>query len=90
MAQEFLGDSDGFDRPNSEAGEPERERIEFLIIGTREGVMEEILKFYTMGFAQVDEWSPITPMPNTQKMMSILVRYRKPGSADSSTRKSGL
>ena len=89
MAEEFLGDSDGFDCPNSDAGEPERERIEFLIIGTREGVMEEILKFYTMGFAQVDEWSPITPMPNTQKMMSILVRYRKGGSADSSTRKSG-
>ncbi|GET36729.1 hypothetical protein [Microseira wollei] len=89
MAEEFLSDSTGSVRPFSDAGEPKREKIEFMIVGSREGVMEEILKFYTMGFAPVDEWSPITPMPNTDKMMSILVRYRKGGSTDSSSRKSG-
>ncbi|MFB2978346.1 hypothetical protein [Microseira sp. BLCC-F43] len=89
MAEEFLGDSDGFDRPNSDAGEPQRERIDFLIIGTREGVMAEIRKFFAIGFAQPDDWSPLTPVPNSDRVMSILVRYRKPGSTDSSTRKSG-
>ncbi len=89
MAEEFLGDSTGSVRPNSDAGEPKREKIEFMIVGSREGVMEEILKFYKMGFAPVDEWSPITPMPNTDKMMTILVRDRKGGSTDSSIRKSG-
>ncbi|HAX74958.1 MAG TPA: hypothetical protein DCY88_03770 [Cyanobacteria bacterium UBA11372] len=89
MAEEFLSDSTGSVRPNSDAGEPEREKIEFMIVGTREGVMEEILKFYKMGFAAVDEWSPIMPMPNTRKMMTILVRDRKGGSTDSSTRSSG-
>ena len=89
MAEEFLGDSTGSVRPNSDAFEPKREKIEFMIVGSREGVMEEILKFYKMGFAPVDEWSPITPMPNTDKMMTILVRDRKGGSTDSSIRKSG-
>jgi hypothetical protein len=89
MAEEFLSDSTGSVRPNSDAGEPKRERIEFLIIGTREGVMAEIRKFYAMGFAKVDEWSPVTPVPNSERMMSILVRDRKPGSTDSSTRSSG-
>ena len=78
MAQEFLSDSNGFDRPNSDGGEPQRERIEFLIIGTREGVMAEIRKFYAMGFAQPDEWSRLTPVSNTDQVMTILVRYRWP------------
>ncbi|HAX80761.1 MAG TPA: hypothetical protein DCY88_34225 [Cyanobacteria bacterium UBA11372] len=89
MAQEFLSDSGGSVRPNSDAGEPQRERIDFLIVGSREGIMEEILKFYAMGFAAVDEWSAIMPMPNTDKLMTILVRYRQPGAADSSIPKSG-
>jgi alkanesulfonate monooxygenase SsuD/methylene tetrahydromethanopterin reductase-like flavin-dependent oxidoreductase (luciferase family) len=89
MAQEFLSDSTGSARPNSDAGEPEREAVDFMIIGSREGVMAEIRKFYAMGFAQVDEWSPLIPVPNSHRMMTILVRYRKVGSTDSSTRKSG-
>ncbi|GET36727.1 hypothetical protein [Microseira wollei] len=89
MAEEFLSDSTGSVRPFSDAFEPEREKVEFLIISSREGVMAEIRKFYTMGFAQVDEWSRLTPLPNSDRMMSILIRYRKPGSTDSSTPKSG-
>ena len=89
MAEEFLGDSDDFDRPFSDAGEPSREPIEFLIVGTREGVMAEIRNFYAQGFAQPDEWSRLTPVPNSDRVMTILVRYRKRGSTDSSSRKSG-
>ncbi|GET40254.1 hypothetical protein [Microseira wollei] len=89
MAEEFLSDSTGSARPNSDAGEPEREKVEFMIISSREGVMAEIRKFYAMGFAEVDEWSRLTPVPNSERVMTILVRYRKLGSTDSSTRKSG-
>ncbi|HAZ49712.1 MAG TPA: hypothetical protein DDW76_11455 [Cyanobacteria bacterium UBA11369] len=60
-----------------------------MIVGSREGVMAEIRNFYAMGFAQPDEWSPLTPLPNSDRLMTILIRYRKPGSTDSSSRKSG-
>ena len=76
-------------RPNSDAGEDDREKVEFMIVGTRELVMQEIRNFYVMGFAQVDEWSPLTPVPNSHRMMTILVRYRKRISSDSTNRKSG-
>jgi hypothetical protein len=51
--------------------------------------MAEIRKFFAIGFAQPDDWSPLTPVPNSDRVMSILVRDRKGGSTDSSTRKSG-
>jgi hypothetical protein len=51
--------------------------------------MEEIKNFFAIGFAQVDEWSPLTPLPKTDLVMTILIRYRKGHSSDSSTRKSG-
>ncbi len=89
MAQEFLSDSIGSARPSSESEMPEREPIRFLIIGTREGVNEEIKNFFAMGFAQVDEWSPLTPLAKTDLVMTILIRYRKQHSSDSSARKSG-
>ncbi len=89
MAQEFLSDSIGSVRPSSDSEMPEREPIRFLIIGSREGVMEEIKNFYAIGFAEVDEWSPLTPLPKTDLVMTILIRYRKQPATDSSTRKSG-
>ncbi|GET43781.1 hypothetical protein [Microseira wollei] len=89
MAEEFLSDSTGSARPNSDAFEPEREAVDFMIIGSRELVMQEIRNFYVMGFAQPDEWSRLTPVPNSDRVMTILVRYRKRLSSDSSHRKSG-
>ena len=89
MAQEFFSDSTGSAPPSSDSEMPEREPIRIMIIGTREGVMEEIKNFYAIGFAEVDEWSPLTPVPKTDLVMTILIRYRKRHSTDSSTRKSG-
>ncbi|GET44633.1 hypothetical protein MiSe_94640 [Microseira wollei NIES-4236] len=68
---------------------PEREKVQFLIISSREGVQEQIRNFYVMGFAQVDEWSPIVPVPNSDRVMTILTRYRQRLASDKSTRKSG-
>ena len=89
MAQEFLRDSGGSAHPNSASEMPEREPIRIMIISSYEGVMEQIHSFYAEGFAQVDEWSPIVPVPNSDLMMSILIRYRQRLSSDRSTRKSG-
>nr|ACG63823.1 Hypo2 [Microseira wollei] len=51
---------------------PNENAPSFLIIGTREGVMAEIRKFYAIGFAQVDDWSRLTPVPNCDRVMTIL------------------
>lgn len=88
MAQEFLRDSIESVRQNSSPEMRDREPIRFLIIGTPEGVNEEIKNFYAIGFAEVDEWSPVTPLPKTDLVMTILIRYRKQSSTDSSTMKS--
>ena len=89
MAQEFVSNSTGSARPNSDAGEPEREPVEFIILGSREGIKEQINKLYALNFAEVYEWSPIMRVPNSHRMMTILIRYRKRKPTDSSTRKSG-
>ena len=89
MAEELLSDSTGSARPNSDAGEPEREPIEFMIVGSPEGVMAEIRNFYAQGFAHVHEWSRLMPVRNSTRVMSILIRYRKPGSNESSPWMSG-
>ncbi|HAZ45114.1 MAG TPA: hypothetical protein DDW76_10060 [Cyanobacteria bacterium UBA11369] len=88
MAQEFLSDAIGSVRSNSSPEMRDREPIRFLIIGTPEGVNEEIKNFFAIGFAEVDEWSPVTPLPKTDLVMTILIRYRKQSSTDSSTMKS--
>ena len=86
MAEEFLSDSTGSVRPNSDSGEPDWEKVDFTITSSREGVMAEIRKFYVMGFATVDEWSPLTPVPNSDQVMTILIRYRKVLPTDSMNR----
>jgi hypothetical protein len=89
MAQEFLSDSTGSARPNSEPEIPKRERIQYMIVGSPEAVNEQIRKFHALKMARVDEWSP--PQPSLQhpgEVITVLIRYRKP-SSDSSTRKSG-
>jgi hypothetical protein len=77
MAEEFLSDSTGSARPNSEPEKPEREPLRFMIIGSREGVKEQILKFYAMEFAQINEWSPLQRTQRKGEVMTILTRYRK-------------
>lgn len=90
MAEEFIPDSTGSVRPNSDSTEPDWEKVDFTITSSREGVMAEIRKFYVMGFATVDEWSPLMRVPNLPgRWMSVLTRYRRQGTTESSTRKSG-
>ena len=77
MAEEFISDSSGSVRPNSQPENPEREPLRFMIIGSPEGVREQMLKFYAMEFAQMDEWSPLQRAQRPGEVMTILIRYRK-------------
>jgi hypothetical protein len=54
---------------------PNREPLRVLVIGSRRGVTSTIQTLYRLGFAEVGEWSPLLPAPNSGEVMSILTRY---------------
>ena len=53
---------------------PNREPLKILIISSRRGVIGTIRSLYRLGFAEVGEWSPLLPAPNSGEVMSILTR----------------
>ncbi|BAY15544.1 hypothetical protein NIES21_13610 [Anabaenopsis circularis NIES-21] len=54
---------------------PERESVKVVIYGSKRGVNNTILTLYKLGFAQVNEWSPLLPSSNPGEVMSILTRH---------------
>ncbi|ALF53730.1 hypothetical protein ACX27_14180 [Nostoc piscinale CENA21] len=53
---------------------PDRESVKVVIYGSKKGVNNTILTLYKLGFAQVNEWSPLLPSSNPGEVMSILTR----------------
>jgi hypothetical protein len=61
-----------------------REPVRVLVIGSSEGVTDVVMELYRRGFAEVNAWSRLQPMPRTTaaitpnpgEVMSILTRYR--------------
>lgn len=51
-----------------------REFVKFLLIGSRQGVTNQIHSLYCKGVAQVDEWSPLQPTAKAGEFVSILSR----------------
>ncbi|MBF2025245.1 MAG: peptide ABC transporter substrate-binding protein [Oscillatoriales cyanobacterium C42_A2020_001] len=56
----------------------DRESLRILIIGSRRGVTGTIQTLHRLRFAEVREWSPLLPAPNSGEVMSILTRYVMP------------
>jgi hypothetical protein len=54
---------------------PDRESVKVVIYGSKRGVNNIILTLYKLGFAQVNEWSPLLPSSNPGEVMSILTRH---------------
>ena len=79
MAEEFLPDPDPvnpFAQPSPPLpSRPGREPVKVMLIGSRQGVINQIHTLYIRGYAQVGEWSPIQPMPNGEGFMSLLIKY---------------
>jgi hypothetical protein len=40
---------------------PDRESVKVVIYGSKRGINNTILTLYKLGFAQVNEWSPLLP-----------------------------
>jgi hypothetical protein len=52
----------------------EYEIVRILVIGSPWGVNSTIRTLYSLGFAQIREWSPLLPAPNSGDVISILTR----------------
>ena len=53
---------------------PERERLKMILVSTPKVVNSTIRHLYTLGFAEVTEWSPLQPTPKPGEVMSVLSR----------------
>lgn len=60
----------GFSKETS----PNREKVKLLAIGSPAGVNSIIRQMYSLGFAEVSEWSPLQPTNNPGEVMSILIK----------------
>ncbi|MBD2445671.1 hypothetical protein H6G76_00605 [Nostoc sp. FACHB-152] len=80
MTKSFLADtvptpiSLGLSEQSTEKN-PERESVKVVIYGSKTGVNNTILTLYKLGFAQVNEWSPLLPSSKPGEVMSILTRH---------------
>jgi hypothetical protein len=50
------------------------EKLRILIIGFPASVTEIIHTSHSLGFAEVNDWSPLLPAPKPGEVMSILTR----------------
>jgi len=55
---------------------PHREQLAVLLIGSAEGIRENIHELHQRGYAQAGDWSGLLPAPNPGEVMSVLIRYR--------------
>ncbi|HAZ47600.1 MAG TPA: peptide ABC transporter substrate-binding protein [Cyanobacteria bacterium UBA11369] len=87
MAEEFVRESIASESANPESSLPEREPVRMILVGCREGVIEQMHILYQKGYAHVDESSPLQPTGKPGEVIAILIRYFK--RFVTNTRKSG-
>jgi hypothetical protein len=85
--EELVSDSIASGSANGSSSLPEREPVRMILVGSREGVIEQMHILYQKGYAHVDEWSPLQSGGKLGEVIAILIRYHK--RFLSNTRKSG-
>lgn len=79
MLEDFLPDSEETPTtpasPESHPSNPEREPVQILVIGSKEGITNIIQTLHSHRFAEIYEWSPLMPAPVPGKLMRSLLRY---------------
>lgn len=53
---------------------PHQKHLKVILVSSPQVVNSTIRTLYTLGFAQVTEWSPLQPTPNPNEVMSVLSR----------------
>ncbi len=71
MSKDFLPDSEEnppipASRPSPTPPDPEREAVQILVIGSKEGVTNIVQSLHSLRFAEVREWSPLITCSRSQ------------------------
>jgi hypothetical protein len=77
MTEDFRPDTNETPTPPTPAdtpAEPSPERLKMILVSSPRVVKSTIRTLYTLGYAQVTEWSPLQPTPNPNEVMSVLSR----------------
>ncbi|MCJ8281478.1 MAG: hypothetical protein MJK14_16840 [Rivularia sp. ALOHA_DT_140] len=53
---------------------PEPEKIKHTLTGSRQAVIATIEVLHQLGYANIQDWTPLLPTSNPGEVMSILVR----------------
>ncbi|NJO65179.1 MAG: hypothetical protein HC836_45855 [Richelia sp. RM2_1_2] len=53
---------------------PEREKIKHTLTGSSKAVIGTIQVLHQLGYANIQDWTPLLPTSNPGEVMSILVR----------------
>ncbi|NJO61686.1 MAG: hypothetical protein HC836_26600 [Richelia sp. RM2_1_2] len=53
---------------------PEREKIKHTLTGSSKAVIRTIQILHQLGYANMQDWTPLLPTSNPGEVMSILVR----------------
>ncbi|MBD2455336.1 hypothetical protein H6G80_14755 [Nostoc sp. FACHB-87] len=75
--EQFLP-SENLEQPSSQQPTqqplPQREPIKHVLIGSVQAVTRTIQHLHIIGYANVNDWSVPQPTPNSDEVMSILIR----------------
>ncbi|MBF2063235.1 MAG: hypothetical protein IGS39_02195 [Calothrix sp. C42_A2020_038] len=73
----FLDTDNTFDKLPSSTDNtaPESEKIKHTLIGSQRTVTVTIQVLHQLGYANINDWSPIIPSSNPGEVMSVLTRY---------------
>lgn len=77
--QSFIAESSNQDLaiPNSQSiisEVPEPEKIKHTLIGSSKAVMGTIQILHKLGYANINDWTPLLPTSNSGEFISILIR----------------
>lgn len=80
MTQSFLAKSSEANNtpvssPTPEEGNPEREPLKHILMGSPKAVTGAIHALHARGYAEVGSWSPLVPTSKVGEVISILLRY---------------
>lgn len=49
-------------------------RLRMILVGTNAQIVQTIRQLHSLGFADVKDWSPVLPLPNSDNLFSLLTK----------------
>jgi ACT domain-containing protein len=52
------------------------EQLRIVLIGSANQIVQTTHQLHSLGFADVNDWSPLLPLPNSSDLFSLLTRRK--------------